>query len=325
MMTAPERRGSVGPMRASPSGEQYELRLGAQRAVVTEVGATLGHYSLGGIDVVDGFGPDERSTAGRGQVLAPWPNRLDDGRYVFEGRQAQAALDEPEHRNAIHGLVRWLPWTPVTRTEASVDLRCALFEQPGYPWNLELAVGYRLEPAGLVVTAQATNPGDTPVPFGIGFHPYLSVAAPVDGAVLRLPAARRLVTDERGLPTGDEAVEGSEFDFRDPRAIGPIHLDAGFTDLAHGPDGRTRAELSHPGTGRSVTLWVDPGFGYLMVYTGDLVEPSHRRRRSVAIEPMTCPPDAFRSGTDVLRLEPADAWSASWGILPHGGSESPPV
>ena len=124
----------------APSGAQYEIGPGSQRAVLTEVGATLRAYSVDGADVVDGFPITEQSTAGRGQVLAPWPNRLRDGRYRFGTREGRAALDEPDQGNALHGLVRWLPWEPVSHTESSVRFRCVLRPQPGYPWCLELQV-----------------------------------------------------------------------------------------------------------------------------------------------------------------------------------------
>jgi aldose 1-epimerase len=303
------------PPARPPSGAQHEIRRGAQRAIVCEVGATLRSYGVDGVAVLDGFGVRERSAGGRGQVLAPWPNRLDAGRYAFEGREGRAALDEPEHGNAIHGFVRWLPWQVSLHTPEAVGLRCTLFPQPAYPWQLDLTVEYRLTDVGLVVTATATNRSDVAAPFGIGFHPYFTVGSDfVDDAHLTIPAARRLLTDERGLPVGDEPVQGTTFDFTAPRAVGNLKLDTAFTDLARGTDGRARARLSHPQGGGVVSLWVDTGFPYLIAYTGDTLELASRRRRGVAIEPMTCPPNAFRSGEHVIRLEPEQQWSGAWGI-----------
>jgi Galactose mutarotase and related enzymes len=135
-----------------PSGAQHEIRHGSHRAIVTEVGATLRHYSVEDADIIDGFGVEEWSPSGRGQVLAPWPNRLDGGKYRFEGRDGRAALDEPELRNAIHGLVRWLPWRTASKSADGVELTCVLHPQPGYPWRLDLQVGYRLDGTGLTVS-----------------------------------------------------------------------------------------------------------------------------------------------------------------------------
>jgi aldose 1-epimerase len=170
----------------------------------------------------------------------------------------------------------------------------------------------------LVVTAGVTNADEVPAPFGLGFHPYLTLGSPtVDALRLTLPGQRCLVTDERGLPTGDTIVAGSELDFTSGRRIGPTQLDTAFTDLVRDAHGLARVELDDIETGRGVTLWMDDRFGYVMAYTADTVEPAGRRRQSIAIEPMTCPPDALRSGTDLVRMEPGASWQATWGITPR--------
>jgi aldose 1-epimerase len=296
------------------SGEQHEIRHGDHVVVVTEVGATLRAYSAGELDVLDGFGLNEPSPAGRGQVLAPWPNRLDSGRYTFVGRQGRAAIDEPELGNAIHGLVRWLPWLLASKTDEAVTLECVLHPQPAYPWRLELGLEYRLVADGRGVVARATNASAEPAPFGIGFHPYITMGIPVDAVRLTIPASRRVTTDDRGLPVGEVDVAGSEFDFTGGRPIGATRLDTCFTGLARGSDGRSRAGVETAGGERGVEVWADEAFGYLQAYTGDTLEPASRRRQAVAIEPMTCPPNAFASGIDVIRLEPGAAWSGTWGI-----------
>jgi aldose 1-epimerase len=302
-----------------PSGEQHEIRHGDQVVVVTEVGATLRTYAAGGLDVLDGFSVDESSSAGRGQVLAPWPNRLDGGRYAFDGRPGAAAIDEPERGNAIHGLVRWLPWQLASKTDDAVALGCVLHPQPAYPWRLELGLDYRLAADGLAVVARAANASAEAAPFGIGFHPYLTIGIPVDDARLRIPASRRLTTNDRALPTGEVDVAGTEFDFTAGRTVGATRLDTCFTDLARGSDGRSRALLESADGGHGLEVWADEAFDYLQAYTGDTLEPVSRRRQAVAIEPMTSPPNAFVSGVDVIRLEPGASWSGSWGIALRRG------
>ena len=303
-----------------PSGEQFEIRAGDHRAVVTEVGATLRSYTVDGHDVVDGFPVDETSAAGRGQVLAPWPNRLEDGRYTFEGREGRAAWDEPERRNAIHGLVRWLRWERVERTDRAVELACSLPPQPAYPWRLGLRVRYELTPAGMEMTSTASNESDAPAPFGIGFHPYLTLGGAIDDLALLVPARRTLVGDDRALPAGDKPVAGTDHDFTAARVLGDLQLDTAFTDLVRDADGVTRVRLVTAQASRSTTVWMDDTFTHVMVYTGDTLEPEERRRQGIAIEPMTCPPNAFRSGVDVIRLEPAGSWRGRWGIWVEEGS-----
>ena len=295
-----------------PSGVQFEIGSGNQQVVVADVGATLRSYRVEGHDVIDGFSLDETSTAGRGQVLAPWPNRLQDGTYEFDGRRGVAALDEPEHENAIHGLVRWLVWHPVARSADAVTLGCVVPEQPAYPWRIDLELEYRVSSGGLEITTVATNRSDSTAPFGIGFHPYLTVGTTlIDEARLTIPARRRLETDPRGLPMGDAPMIGTDFDFTDPMVIGDARLDTAFTELSL--DGGTTTVRLESET-RRVELWMAEGFRYVMVYTGDTLEPAERRRRGIAIEPMTCPPNALRTGTDLIRLEPGSSWTSRWGI-----------
>ncbi len=297
-----------------PSGEQFELSHGDQRATVVEVGGGIRCYTEGSRPLLDGYSGEEMCSGGRGQPLIPWPNRLRDGRYEFGGERLQLALSEPERGNAIHGLVRWASWSLVERAPARVVLGHVLHPRPGYPFALRLHLEYELSPLGLTVTTRAQNVGAKPCPYGAGAHPYLAPATPlVDDAVLTVPAREWLRTDERGIPCGSAPVEGTAYDFRRPRPIGPSVLDTAYTGLERDADGRARVELSGADGAHRVSLWVDEGYRYVMVFTGDTLAPG-RRRRGLAVEPMTCAPNAFRSGEGLRVLEPGEEWSCRWGV-----------
>jgi aldose 1-epimerase len=299
--------------RTAPSGEQFELVRADQRAVVVEVGGGLRTYSAAGRDLLDGYALDAPSTSGRGQVLAPWPNRLEDGSYEFDGRRHQLALNEPEHRNAIHGLVRWAAWTVAEREQHRVVMQHVIHPQPGYPFSLALSIEYSLAEGGLRVETTATNRGHEACPYGSGAHPYLTIGtATVDSVLLRVPAHAVLLSDERGLPTGTASVDGTEYDFRAPRPVGPTVLDNCFTDLERDDDGLTRVGLRNPDDGAALALWVDETYPYLMVFTGDPLPDV--ARRSLAVEPMTCPANAFRTGTSLIHLQPGESFVSTWGI-----------
>lgn len=301
--------------RVAPTGEQVELVHGDQRAVVVEVGGGLRAYAAGQRELLDGYDVDAMSTSGRGQLLIPWPNRLQDGRYEFDGRRHQLALSEPEHGNAIHGLVRWTRWFVREREADRVLLEHVLHPQPGYPFSLTVEVEYALAADGLSVRTTATNIGVDACPYGAGVHPYLTVGTPsVDAAILTSPGATVIRSDDRGLPVGTDPVERTPFDFRRARAIAATTLDHAFTDLERGDDGLARVELRHP-DGSGVVLWVDEGYRYLMLFTGDPLPDV--RRRSLAVEPMTCPPNAFRTGESLVRLEPGETHTARWGLTPR--------
>ncbi|HVC24553.1 MAG TPA: aldose 1-epimerase family protein [Acidimicrobiales bacterium] len=316
------------------SGAQYVLAHADQVAVVTEVGATLRSYISGGRDVCWGFGESEMCGGGRGQVLAPWPNRLRDGRYTFEGVEGHAALDEPDRANAIHGIVRWVPWRLVERTGSAVRLAHVLHPQPAYPFRLHLELDYGLDDRGLTVVVRAVADGDCRTPFGVGFHPYFAVGpAGVDEARLAVPADVRLLLDERALPVGSQPVAGTPYEVAagsspatavDRPPVGSLRLDDCFTGLALGRDRRWRAELLAGGADEPVVVWADASFAYAMVYSGD-TQPGADRRRAIAVEPMTCPPDALRTGDDLIVLEPGESFAASWGVVPPGADRSVPT
>lgn len=321
-----------------PSGDQVELSCGDQSAIVTEVGASLRSYSLAGEPVIWGFGEDEMCSGGRGQLLAPWPNRLGGGRYRFDGRDLQLPIDDHANGCAIHGLLRWRPWQLEQRDGASASWRVVLDPQPGYPFQLELLARYELGDEGLRLRVEACNIGSGALPFGLGFHPYLDPGPGGLGrAVLAVPAGRRLELDDHGLPTGAvaEAVGGRataapRLDGSTP--LGEAPIDECLTSMRRDGDGRWHAQLVRPGGGAgaghdaeggaeltrgfdAVELWADDAFSYCQVYTGDTLSPPNRRR-AVAVEPMTCPPGAFATGEGLVVLAPGERFSAELGLRP---------
>jgi aldose 1-epimerase len=299
------------------AGDQYEISHDGYRAVVTEGGGALRALEHDGRPLLDGFGEDEMSSGGRGQLLMPWPNRIRDGAYSFGGRDLQLGLTEPSRHNASHGLVRWAAWSLEEHTSSSVSLTYRLMAQTGYPWTLDMRVVYDLSADGLTVTQSAANLTDATAPYASGAHPYLAVGpGPVDGWELTLPAATRSLVDDRLLPVGREGVAGTPYDFRMARPIRDLALNDAVTDLVRDADGVATVELTDPATGRGVALWVDERHRWLQVFTADDVPGT--ARRSLAVEPMTAQADAFRTGEDLVTLAPAgaagDEFSATWGV-----------
>jgi aldose 1-epimerase len=297
------------------TGQQYEIEAGPYHATVTELGAGLRELSVAGRPVLLGYEADDLPPAGAGQLLAPWPNRIDGGRYSFGGTEHQLALTEPDRGNAIHGLTRWTAWSLVRHDGHAVRLRSAPHGYQGYPFAVEIEAEYSLDPgAGLQVTVSAANRGRQATPFGTGSHPYL-VAGPgtVDEWELTLPAGAWLPADSRGIPAGPvRGVGGTPQDFREPRAVGATQLDHALTGLSRDGDGRARVRLAAR-SGCWVSLWAGPGYDWLQVFTGDPLGPG-RRRRALAVEPMTCPPNAFVTGHDLLVLAPGETAARSWRI-----------
>lgn len=297
-----------------PSGQQFEIASGEQRATIVEVGGGVRTYTVANRPVLQPYGLHDACDGAHGAPLIPWPNRLADGRYSFDGADYEVALSEPTKHNAIHGFLRWRSWRASEQEPSRVVVSTRLHPMPGYPFMLDVSVAYELSADGLTVTTTAVNLGERKCPYGAGQHPYLSPGEGlIDECLLELPASTRILTDEqRQLPTGSEPVAGSDFDFRAPRRVGDIRVDSAFTDLTRDTTGRAHTRLSRP-DGSCVELWVDEHHPFIEIFTGDTLAPQ-RRRRGLAVEPMTCAPNAFQSGQGLVELAPGQALSTRWGI-----------
>ena len=298
---------------SAPSGAQFEISSGDQHATVVEVGGGLRQYRVGERDVLDGYRPDERCTGARGLPLVPWPNRIADGQYSFEGNDFQLPLTEPDKQNAIHGLLRWRNWTCRAADRDRVRMGIVLRPMMGYPFTLDVEVEYRLGQDGLSVATTATNIGGEPCPYAAGQHPYLSPGADrVDACRLQLDAARWLPTDERGIPTGSAEVDGSGVDFRTGALIGDRDVDYTFTDLTRDADGLAWVVMTGADD-RRISVWLDEHYPYVEIYTSHTQPPPHWRS-GLGIEPMTGPPNTFRTEVALIRLAPGQSSTARWGI-----------
>ncbi|WP_029291295.1 aldose 1-epimerase family protein [Cellulomonas sp. HZM] len=294
-----------------PTRTQHALTLGDQRAVVAAVGASLRSYTVGERDVVLPFDENDPAPAFSGAVLAPWPNRLADGEYVRDGVTYEVPITEHARRTALHGLVSFTEFALTSSSGTSVTLEHTTVPTHGYPWQVRVSVTYTLTDDGLHVTIEATNVGTGVAPYGTGVHPWLSPGdAAVDDCTLSVGAARHVLVDDRLLPTGDEPV-GPGTDLREPLALRGVAFDDAWTSPERDTDGRSWARFTSP-DGRTVAMWADEAAEAWQVCTGDgipLIE-----RRGVAVEPMTCIADAFRTGEDLVELAPGGQHVLTWGL-----------
>ncbi|GAA2010833.1 aldose 1-epimerase family protein [Microbacterium ulmi] len=303
------------------SGTQHALRAGDYEAVVASVGASLRSLRFEGRDLVVPFDADELRPAYRGVTLAPWPNRIVDGAYSFAGSEHQVPLTEPARGHALHGLSPWLEFDTVDKGSGHVTLAAVVEPQTGYPWRVVVETTYSLRADGLTQTVTARNESADAAPWGTGPHPYL-VAGPgaLDSWTLELPAAEVLLTDDRLSPTELRGVDvdPARFDFRAARAIGAVALDHAFTGLVRGQDGLAVVRLSDP-SGTGVQMSWDAACPWVQVHTADGVPGAPGHRAGLAVEPMTCAPDAFNADsydydTGLIVLEPGASAEASWRI-----------
>ncbi|ASN50851.1 aldose 1-epimerase family protein [Sinomonas sp. R1AF57] len=295
------------------SGVSAALRAGDYAATVTGTAGALASLTYRGRDLVVPFAPGAPIPAFRGIVAAPWPNRLADGRYRAAGRDLAVPVTEPERGCALHGLALAREWDLVAHDGVTVAFALDLGPSEGYPFRLRLEVRYALSAGGLDWSVRAANVGEGRAPYGVCPHPYLVAGpSPLDSWELQVPGEAFLeVTPDRLLPLGTRTVEGHEFDFRESRTIGQTEIDHAFTRLRF-DQGVARAVVRDP-SGSGVVMEWDAGCPWVQVHTADRPAPAPSRL-GVAVEPMTCPPNAFASGTDLVWLAPGEEHKTGWRI-----------
>lgn len=297
-------------MTADPTGHRFVLRSANVSAEIAQVGAALRALTVDGVDLVPRYPDDVPTPAASGVVLVPWPNRIRDGRYRFDGADLQLAISEPKFGNASHGLLRFAAYQPIEQTEERLVLGADVVPQTGYPFHLRTRVTFTLQADGLHVAHDIENVGASTAPVALGVHPYLQIGG-VDTAdlVVHSSGTTTLVLDDRNIPV-DEVPVGAGTDLRDGVRLGDAALDNGYRGMERDAEGRARHTLTAP-DGARVELWQDEGFRWAQVFTTDRY-PGHPL--AVAIEPMTAPANAFATGDDVERLECGGILHREWGV-----------
>ena len=287
------------------------------RLVVAPYGASLRGLTHAGAEVITGYTGAKGKVGGQGDVLIPFPGRIAGGRYTFVGQTYQMDKNDKETPSAIHGFLRSVLWETEQPAPDEVTFTTNLHPDahPGYPFALGVRVTYHLSDTGMAVAFVIENTGDTPAPVAAGFHPYFTVgSALIDTATLQVPFEATQEFKDL-LPTGTILpVDGTQTDFRQPRPIGSTVFNTCYLKPTRDADGHLRIRLADGATGRSLAVWMDAAFDYVVLYSGDPLPDDHRRR-ALAIEPMTCGADAFNHPEwGLASLVPGETLSGSWGV-----------
>jgi aldose 1-epimerase len=297
------------PPIVTPNGELITLEAGDYKATVATAGASLVSLSFQGQDIVLPFPAGELPPAYAGKVLMPWPNRVTGGAYVFAGQRYELPVNEAATGSALHGLALWVEWQAEQRSDAELMLTHLLHGEPGYPFQLALSARYALDArTGLHVELAAANCGTAPAPYGCGFHPYITVGGEnISNCELGFRAGKVLLTDEKLQPTDLRETSDTDFNFSEPRVLASQSLDHAFTAL---PEGKWDVTLRNPALKLAAVLEASgTDAPWVQLYSGEL-----RGRKGLAVEPMTCPPDAFNSGQDLVVLESGQSRSLTFRI-----------
>ncbi|MFM5904985.1 MAG: aldose 1-epimerase family protein [Micrococcales bacterium] len=302
----------------SATGQQFSLNYvsvnNQWKATISEIGAAIRELSVNGIELVQGWHIEDYPQYCPGVVMAPWANRIDGGRWTYQGRVRQFDLNIVSQQNSNHGLLLNWPYKVVEQTESAVTLSATIFPRDAYPFLVETTVRYELTETGLVVTHSAVNRSADPAPYGVGGHPYFKFSKVDTGDLtLTLSAKSYLPTDDRQIPTGIDPVAGTRFDLTRGGLIRDNFIDQDYTDLEFGSDGLAHTTLTTAG-GEGIDVWQDSNFKHVVIFTPSFFPTRDGEVFAAAIEPATLGPNAFNTGNDLMWLETDKSWSGSWGV-----------
>ncbi|MFT8986971.1 MAG: aldose 1-epimerase family protein [Bifidobacterium psychraerophilum] len=304
------------------TGQQYSIRYGDYSAVITELGATLRRLDFRDKNIVVPFDDNEVVPCCNGYVLVPYPNRLEDGAYDFDGEHYQLPIDEASRQTALHGDGYRHMWVLESLTESSVTLSWRVPGIIGYPFDVIVTVTYALGAEGLTMTTVAYNNDTKPAPWAFGIHPWLSngsqatdpddIEAANALCKLTLPCDSHVTASpDRLLPTGVEPVEGSVYDLRGNPSLEGRPFDDAWTSPIRDHDGNTTAVFTRP-DGLQISLTGDDTINAWQVCTATGFPEGHHPS-GVAVEPMTAYANALRSGKNLVSIEAG----ASYGTTIH--------
>lgn len=282
-------------------------------AVVTEVAASLHAFTVDGVDIVQRYATGAAPSRGAGIIMSPWPNRIDGGRWLYDGEVQQLDITDTEFSHACHGLLRYEQYRLHHRSDSTVTLSSRIYPHPGYPFTLETLVRYSLTDEGLEVRHTFTNIGSRAAPVAVGSHGYYTLGDVATGDLVLTVSAETVYTaDSRMIPITASAVR-DVYDLRLGRSVREINFDDCFTDQKL-RDGRYSAELTAP-DGRSVTVWGDSNFDHLVICTTKLfLNERQQFVDAIAIEPQTAAVNSFNNQIGLKWLEPNEVWSPTWGV-----------
>ncbi|MGG5809893.1 aldose epimerase [Falsiroseomonas sp. CW058] len=244
---------------------------GWQAVLLPDRGAAFARLAHGGRDLLVPVPPGGDPNAGfhGAFLMAPWTNRLDSGRIVAGGREWRMPVNRPLEGNALHGLVRTLPWRVEERAPDAATLACDL-DHP--PFRCAARMRVALSPAGMLLSVRLSNAGGAATPLGLGWHPFFVRPR---GTRLRFAARTVFGRDARGLPVAPRPTAGIE---GDDAVLDPLH-DAHFA----GWDGC--AEIAFP-DGAALRLDADGA------WRGNLQVFAPRAAGILCVEPVSHAPDA---------------------------------
>lgn len=295
-----------------------------QTLVVNTKGSGIAEYYLTKnskrIDIVFGYSKQSEFDGCMGDILSPFPGRVEDGIYQFGGGKYKlTGFELYEKETPLHIFVREEKWKIIKKSKSAIKLQFAFDKQKyakqGYPFALIYSIEYLLNKKGLNVKIRVKNSGKAEAPFGIGFHPYLRIAPKVNQIFWQVPAKKLVEYGSDLMPTGKLLdVSKTKYDFRTARKIDNLIIDNCFTDLIRDKNGIFTSTLSDPEGKSKIQIWQDKSFPYFQAYSSDTIKQKNRRQ-ALALEPHSSSPFAINiPSLGLIKIKPNQSFTGSWGI-----------
>jgi len=268
-------------------------------------------------DIIYGYGNEENKAGSMGDILFPFPGRVKDSIYEFDGKKYLLSGTKIKDGHAKDGFAKINPWKipPQKENEAKLlfEMTEEEYEPKGFPFSLQLTLHYSLSKDGFTCRAEVLNFGSKPAPFGLGFHPYFSLGAnSVNDLEIKIPAKKLVEFDNNLFPTGKTIdLEYSSLNFGNSKKIKENIIDNCFCGLDT-ENGIAKTCLTFQDY--KVKIWQDRNFPYLQIYSGDTI-PEQYRRHGLAVEPQTCTGFALnKPEMGLIILSPDEKFIGSWGV-----------
>ncbi|MDR2748921.1 MAG: hypothetical protein LBB10_03420 [Bifidobacteriaceae bacterium] len=294
------------------NGNNYEIgftdsKNRKHKLTLASIGSSIRKYTIDNLDIVVPYNADEMPNYFQGQVLFPWPNRLEDGKYEFEGTSVNADINERDKNNQLHGLSPLYSFDLIDKDENWIKMGLQLPPSRNYPFMIRVEILYTLTDKGLEIKTFAKNEGEKNAPFALGWHPWFSPRGSLDSCSLHFKAESYIYSDSRLLPAKEGEVP-TTFDFSTEKSLQDISLDDAFANVAENKVSFKAAD------GHITTIQADENYKAFQICSADFAEGADHRF-GLAIEPMTAWANAFQTHKNLIIIKPGQTINNSWRIL----------
>ena len=272
--------------------------------IFQNLGASLQELSFDAIPIIYGIevsdeGIVDYQSINKSSLLFPFPGRIKNGKYDYNQQSFQLEQNEKNRSNAIHGLVYDKHFEVESTETSEVDATVVLSYDSkgtlvGFPFNFQLIITYLITNGSVELSATVKNKDEVSFPFGLGWHPYFK-SEHLQNSSLSFSSDEQLVCNENQIPKS-----AKKNNLQQTFKLKNKFFDDSFILL--------EKEVKFKSENYSLNMnFSENSDAFLQIYTPE-------DRKSIAIEPMSCSPNAFNSGNGLKILQPDETYTWEVGL-----------